>query len=487
MTEVFRWSPVFETGFAEVDVQHRTLIKMINDAAPVLADPNMASESLLENLLDHLIAYATQHFQDEERLMVSKQLHPEYILSHIQQHRDFASEVAAMRAHTTGEKTDSVSLLRFLTSWLAFHILGVDQQMAEQIRCIDRGANARDAVLDAGETRDTAAVKPLLEALTSLYQVISSRNRALKEANRSLEEKVTERTAELAREKNTLAAFVRKMELTQSQLLQSEKMASIGQLAAGVAHEINNPVGFVNSNLGTLKTYAERLLELLDTYGAMESSLPDDPELLQTLADAKSRADLTYLREDIIDLIRESQEGLSRVKRIVADLKDFSHVDEAEWQDADINAGLESTLNVVWNELKYKAEVVRNFAPLPFVRCLAAQINQVFMNLLVNAAQAIDTHGTITITTCQEDDYAVIRIADNGKGIPHEIQQRIFEPFFTTKPVGKGTGLGLSIAWDIVKKHRGQLAVDSTPDVGTTFTIRIPIEGPDAPSSQGTA
>ncbi len=176
-----------------------------------------------------------------------------------------------------------------------------------------------------------------------------------------------------------------------------------------------------------------------------------------------------------MNLLNESLYGLVRVKKIVQDLKDFSHVDQADWQDADLNAGLESTLNVIAHEIKYRANVVKNFTPLPLLRCLPSQLNQVFMNLLLNAAQSLDGQGEITVSTGFTDDDVWIEISDNGKGIPAEIQKRIFEPFFTTKPVGKGTGLGLSIAFDIVqKKHGGRLEVVSEMGKGSTFRVNLP-------------
>ncbi|HMX23601.1 MAG TPA: ATP-binding protein, partial [Accumulibacter sp.] len=169
------------------------------------------------------------------------------------------------------------------------------------------------------------------------------------------------------------------------------------------------------------------------------------------------------------------------VRKIVADLKDFSRMDEAEIQEADLNQGLDSTLNVVANELKYKAKVVRVFGDLPKVRCRPAQINQVFMNLLVNAGQAIDTTGTITLRTGQEGPCVWVEIADTGKGMSPEVRNRLFEPFFTTKPMGKGTGLGLSISRDIIHRHQGTITVASEPGVGTRFLIRLPVAGPDEP------
>jgi signal transduction histidine kinase len=272
------------------------------------------------------------------------------------------------------------------------------------------------------------------------------------------------------------------MEQTQGQLLQSEKMAAIGQLAAGVAHEINNPVGFVNSNLGSLRKYVEQLLDVIDAYDSVRGDIPDSDARRQRIEAARAAADIEYLRSDIVDLLDESSHGLSRVKKIVQDLKDFSHVDEVAWQHTDLNAGLESTLNVVWNEIKYKATVERHYGDLPLVPCVSSQINQVFMNLLVNAAQAIEGQGKITLSTGVAEG-AWVEIRDTGKGMTEEVQKRIFEPFFTTKPVGKGTGLGLSISWDIVvKKHGGKISVSSEPGKGTCFRIELPLSADGEPA-----
>lgn len=271
----------------------------------------------------------------------------------------------------------------------------------------------------------------------------------------------------------------------QSQLLQAEKMASVGQLAAGVAHEINNPIGFVNSNLGSLKGQVEDLLKVLAAYKKAEPALAGQPELLADIEQAKAKADLEFLQEDIVNLINESLEGVNRVKKIVDNLKDFSRVDTAEWQHANIENGLESTLNIVWNEIKYKADVKKNYAGLPEIECIASQLNQVFMNLLVNAAHAIDERGTITLRTGFDETNVWVDIADTGKGIKPEHLNKIFEPFFTTKPVGKGTGLGLSLAYGIVQRHHGRLEVRSELGKGTVFRVtlprvRVPDEAPAA-------
>ena len=202
------------------------------------------------------------------------------------------------------------------------------------------------------------------------------------------------------------------------------------------------------------------------------------PFLIHQESNVIVRAFRDYLRQDIGDLLSESVDGLQRVKRIVQDLKDFSHVSETEMQWANVENGLESTLNVVWNELKYKAEVVKDYGGIPEIECIPSQLNQVFMNLLVNAAQSIQERGVITLRTRQSGDNIYVEIADTGAGIPPQILNRIFDPFFTTKPVGTGTGLGLSITHGIIRKHNGRIEVDSAPGRGTTFRITLPIRQP---------
>ena len=267
----------------------------------------------------------------------------------------------------------------------------------------------------------------------------------------------------------------------QDKLLQSEKLASIGQLAAGVAHEINNPIGYIFSNFGTLERYLDDLFEMLAGYEAAESQLAGTP-IAATLQALRERIELDYLKEDIPTLMAQSKEGITRVRKIVQDLKDFSRVDaHQEWSWANLHDGIDSTLNIVNNEVKYKAEVVKTYGELPAVYCLASELNQVFMNLLVNAAHAITAErGLITVHTGLEASGSMvyIEVTDNGAGIAKENLSRIFDPFFTTKPVGKGTGLGLSLSYGIVAKHQGQLDVRSELGRGTTFRITLPVGGP---------
>ncbi|MCE0759977.1 ATP-binding protein [Marinobacter sp. G11] len=262
-----------------------------------------------------------------------------------------------------------------------------------------------------------------------------------------------------------------RLEQANKQLLQSEKLAAIGQLAAGVAHEINNPVGYVYSNLQTLENYLNDLFRLTDAIDTAAS--------LEDLRQIRHNIDYNYLREDLKDLLSESREGIERVKTIISAMKDFSHIEEEEFKQADLHRGIETTLNVVNNELKYKAEVVRDFGELPHVECIASQINQVIMNLLVNAAHAIEDFGKITIRTRHQGDSITLEVEDTGKGIASEHLNRIFEPFFTTKGIGKGTGLGLSLSFNIIKKHNGEIEVHSEPGQGTRFRITLPVTQPE--------
>lgn len=274
--------------------------------------------------------------------------------------------------------------------------------------------------------------------------------------------------------------LIRKLAQAHSQLLQSEKLASIGQLAAGVAHEINNPVAFVNSNLGTLRGYVEDLFKTLAAYEEGEKEM--SPVTQKAMRDLKQQIDLAYLREDMGGLLAESMSGLQRVKRIVQDLRDFSHVDDSGKQWVSLETGLDSTLNVVGSALKDKAEVHKEYGAIPEIECVPSQINQVFMNLLINAGQAIDGHGSITLRTGCDSINVWVEVQDSGCGIPPENLDRIFDPFFTTKPVGTGPGLGLSISYGIVSRHGGRIEVKSEPGTGTTFRVLLPRQSVIAPA-----
>jgi signal transduction histidine kinase len=281
-------------------------------------------------------------------------------------------------------------------------------------------------------------------------------------------------------------ALNKRLEEANNQLLQSEKMASIGQLAAGVAHELNNPIGFVHSNLGTLDGYLHDLMAIIAMYEKIASAPDARCPQLDSVHRLMDECDFDFVKEDVFNLLAESKEGLGRVRKIVQDLKSFSRVGEQNWQEADLHQGLDSTLNIVWNELKYKCKVVKDYGDIPPIYCLISQLSQVFMNLLVNAGQAIETQGTITLRTRRQGDDAVcVEFSDTGQGVAPEHLNRIFEPFFTTKPVGKGTGLGLSLSYSIVERHGGRIEVESLPGKGSTFRVVLPVH-PAAVGTVGT-
>jgi signal transduction histidine kinase len=259
---------------------------------------------------------------------------------------------------------------------------------------------------------------------------------------------------------------------THLQMLEQEKMASIGQLAAGVAHEINNPIGFITSNLGTLGKYLARIIDycvVSDRALAKTDTCEKDE-----VAAARARLKIDYIFNDIQQLIAESMDGAVRVKNIVDGLKSLARTDKQEMILADLNKVLESALSIANNEIKYVADVTRLLGLLPPVLCNPQQLSQVFINLLTNAAQAMEGHGVITIRSWCENASVFVSVADTGTGIPDTIRNHIFEPFFTTKDVGKGTGLGLSISYDILQKHCGEITVESNVNGGSIFIVRLP-------------
>ena len=324
----------------------------------------------------------------------------------------------------------------------------------------------------------------LVNTLAEEYENRSGAQDELRELNRLLENKVKERTQALSDKNAELENANKHLKETQQQLLQAEKMASVGQLAAGVAHEINNPIGFVSSNLSTLKDYLSLFQILLD----MAKKLHSDgaTEALKARVDELqafyAQHDLDFIGEDIGPLIDESAEGLQRVSEIVKGLKIFSRIDSEESQWYDLNHCLNTTLTMVNNKLKYICKVEKQFADLPKVYFNLGKLTQVFTNLLINAGQAIEVtgkQGVISISTMQDGDFVKVRIQDTGCGISQENLEKLFNPFFTTKPEGQGTGLGLSITYGIIQEHGGQIQVSSTPGEGSIFELALPINGLD--------
>jgi PAS domain S-box-containing protein len=285
-----------------------------------------------------------------------------------------------------------------------------------------------------------------------------------------------------------LQQTLRELQRTQAQMLQSEKMSSLGQLVAGIAHEINNPVNFIHGNVSHVRTYAQELLELIRLYQQTYPQ-PDD-----AIAHKTDDIDFQFLNEDLPKLLQSMQVGTERIREIVKSLRLFSRLDEAEVKPVDIHDGIDSTLMILQNRLKSKVDrpeiqIIKKYGTLPEVECFAGQLNQVFMNILANAIDALESAWNdayrlsgneqliITISTERQGDRIVIRFSDNGVGIPETIQNQIFDPFFTTKPVGCGTGMGMSISYQIVtEKHGGQISCHSTLGQGTEFVIQIPVQ-----------
>ncbi len=296
---------------------------------------------------------------------------------------------------------------------------------------------------------------------------ITERKRA-EEALRKSESKLRQKTKRL---KQALS----QLKQTQTQLVHSEKMSGLGQLVAGVAHEINNPVSFIYGNLSHARGYVEDLLDLIEAYECGDT----DIEAL------KEEIEFDFIQTDILKLFDSMQMGADRIGNIVRSLRSFSHLDESEWKAVDLNRGIDNTLSLLQyrlnkNEESSEIQVIKHYGDLPRVECYAAQLNQVFMNLIDNAIDAVrecsDRPGCITIQTgMKQSDRVFIQISDNGNGIPRYISYRVFDPFFTTKPIGKGTGLGLSISYQIIRQHGGELHLNSEPGKGTTFEIVIPL------------
>lgn len=298
-----------------------------------------------------------------------------------------------------------------------------------------------------------------IEVVKSDYEELQREHAALQESEaryKALAEQLDERVKEQ----------VKTIDSTQRQLYQAEKMASVGQLAAGVAHEINNPIGFIRSNLGTALSYVKKCQSMAGMV-KMQGG--------EQLAAAWKAADLDFVLEDFDALLQESVSGADRVARIVADLKGFSNVDQAEEEVVNLNDNIRSVCNVAASQIKSRAELILELGELPALRCMPGQLNQVFLNLLLNAAQAMQTRGEIRIQTNVMNGQIRIRISDTGSGIPEASLARIFDPFYTTRDVGQGTGLGLTVSRDVIVAHGGRIEVASEVGVGTTFTIDLPV------------
>jgi signal transduction histidine kinase len=312
-------------------------------------------------------------------------------------------------------------------------------------------------------------------------KVLKENERIIREQNVVLELKVEERTVELSESNHELNKTLEDLKQTQTQLVESEKMASLGQLTAGIAHEINNPINFVTSNINPLKRDIEMVLDALAMIESVGMSDAPHADKQKKINDYKEELDFDYLKVEIKHLIKGINEGANRTAEIVKGLRIFSRLDEDDLKKADLNEGLESTMVIINNLLNNKIKVIKQYGVLPAVECYPGKLNQVFLNIISNAVYAVQkkfgeqTGGEITITTTHDEESVFIKIKDNGTGMDAQTQKKVFEPFFTTKDVGEGTGLGMSIAYNTIKKHNGQILINSTFNEGTEFTLQIPI------------
>lgn len=344
--------------------------------------------------------------------------------------------------------TMAILILLFLVPTLIF----VSSRVLNPIHKLVNAAEKMEAQGEVAhlEDRSGTEVGVLVESFNKMAQKVTKAQKDLKSKVDEVEKTNTE------------------LKATQTSLVHSAKMAGIGGLVAGVAHELNNPIGFIYSNMTHLKDYAERLLKVLKV-------AESDPSQLEKV---KKEVDLDFVISDLPKLIASCEDGARRTRDIVVGLRNFSRLEEARLQRIDLTEGIQNTIKLLAGELKNRIKVTQDYGDIPEVRCYPSQLNQVFMNIIGNAAQAIPKKGEIGIKTWLEGDQVCISIKDSGPGISQKIQEQIFDPFFTTKPVGKGTGLGLSISYGIIQKHDGTLKVHSDGKNGTEFVISIPVDGP---------
>lgn len=364
-------------------------------------------------------------------------------------------------------------------------------KMAENLKNMIRERDDIMKVLSASEEallqeRNKLEIK--VEERTQEYSALNEELSAMYEdaymANKELVNEVTERKStenRLEQKNQELEAAYEQLKRIKLQVIQQEKMASIGQLAAGVAHEINSPLGYVTSNIETLQKYTNKVFEYLSKQEETIKEFADhndDTEIkyqgLEKIIELKKKLKIDFIKDDSDDIFKATLDGTSRIRNIVQELRGFSRV-SIDTDMANINEGIESVLHIIWNEIKYKIILKKDFGDIPLTRCNIGQLNQVFLNLLVNASHAIEEKGEIIIKTMADEGYIIIIISDTGSGISPDVISRIFDPFFTTKEIGKGTGLGLSISYEIIKAHNGSIDVESFIGKGTTFTVKIPI------------
>jgi signal transduction histidine kinase len=469
-----------ERKFRDLDDKIEQLSLLIDLSAAVNAtlDAEKIYEQAVQRLVDRM-GYQSAHFflVDQARGV-------------LRGHRSAGRARARVEAMEMPLDATSSAVGRVATTGMPVHVQDVEASTTPLHRPTARALDVRSFVavplrvkhrvigvltVSASEPdRFAAADVELISAVANHVALAVDRAESfhtIEELTRGLEDKVRVRTEQLRAAHEELQAAYRDLQATQVQLVQREKMASVGQLVAGVAHELNNPIGFVFSNVTTLDDFVRRLRAMLDAYATVE--LPEAARA--RIAERRGELKVDYALKYLDSMIQGIREGAERARKIVRDLRVFARSEDDVWQPVDLHEELESSLTLLSHLLRDRIVVHRKFGAVPSVECIRSQIDQVFLNLLANAAQAIAGPGAITIATRCEDESVVVTIADTGPGIAPAIAGRIFDPFFTTKPVGEGTGLGLSISYEIVKKHGGEIRADSPPEGGAVFTVRLPL------------
>ncbi len=372
-----------------------------------------------------------------------------------------------------------VSLTSLLVVILTFHIA---RKFSVPIKDLTRSAQqlAMGNLSRRAEVRSSDEIGRLARSFNFMAESLEERSRQLTSLNKNLEEKVQARTRALEEANREMAEAYHELKETQFQLVQSEKLASLGQLVAGIAHEIKNPLNFIYGNTGFLRDYISKLESLVALYEEMSILENGDRKRVERF---KEEIGYSFIIKDLGTLVDNFEEGAERIHSIVGDLRTFSRTETGEFKAIDLHEAIDLALNLLQNEFKGRIGIIKEYGSVPMVECQAGKINQVLMNLLINAGQAIPGEGKITITTRKAGRYVEIIVEDNGQGMTPDQLEHIFEPFFTTKPVGAGTGLGLSISYAIIQDHQGTITVSSKPGEGTRFCVSLPIKHKKSPQN----
>jgi signal transduction histidine kinase len=480
--EILHSNQQLEGKFRDLETKIEQLSLLMDLAAAVNAtlDPEKIYEQTLQRLV-HRMGYQSAHLMlvDPTRRVVrghmmagaaSGRREPESLEFSLDDTHSASARVATTGLPVVIDDAETTTVPLDLP---AVRSLGVRSVVMVPLRVKERIFG----VLQVTSSEPGKVGEPDLELLTAVANHVAlAVDRAqsfqtIEELSRGLEDKVRVRTEQLRTAHEDLQAAYKELQATQMQLIQREKMASVGQLVAGVAHELNNPIGFVYSNVTTLEDFVRRLRGMLEVYRAAPLA---EAERARVEAEWDARK-IDYALKYLDAMTEGIKEGAERARKIVRDLRVFARTEDDVWQSVDLHQELESSLTLLNHLLKDRITVVRKFGELPPVECVRSQIDQVFLNLLAYAAQAITGSGGITIESRAEDGVAAVVVSDTGPGIPKDVIGRVFDPFFTTKPVGEGTGLGLSISYEIVKKHGGDIRVESPVGGGAVFTLRIPL------------